>query len=75
MHLIDEDRPAADFRRAPQPLPPMPFAPIRYEQHTAECAEDYEDPSLDGSLEMLGRVLIGAALIVTAIATAAIFPL
>jgi hypothetical protein len=69
MLITDEDRPT-DFRRAPQPMPPMPFSPVSYEAHTAECAEpEYDDPARDGSLEMLGRVLIGAALVIVSIAT------
>ena len=61
MHIVNEDRPATA---------PMDYRPLRYEQHTAECAEpEYDDPSLDGSLEMLGRVLIGAALVIVSIVT------
>ena len=74
MHIIDEDHPTIpmDFRRAPKPLPPMPYSPVSYEAHTAE-EDDYQ--TLDGSLEMLGRVLIGAALIVASIATVALVTL
>ena len=67
MLITDEDRPATV---------PMDYRPLRYEHHTAECAEpEYDDPARDGSLEMLGRVLIGAALVVSAIATVALVTL
>ena len=66
MHITDEDKHKPTV---------MPYIGLRYEQHTAECADDYDDPARDGSLEMLGRVLIGAALVVTAIATVALVTL